>query len=283
MKPKISVVQVTNRYGGFDVIYNTLKRQTFKDWELIYYDTICDKRRDAVQAYCKGDPRVKHYQQPPKDPKAKTWLAHAENGAIKHATGDLVVFLQDFIYIQADALEKYWLQYQTNPKFLVTGVGHQYGSPGKADIADLNGLTTLFSTPFRGLPIGVVWQDPRMRTDLGSFYPCQPADIEFNFCAVPRQALLDVGGCDEEYDYIGFAFDNCSVAERAFILGYQPYIDQSNESFSINSDAWSKSSAKTDDNFIAIATFHQNRINDIKHGKYPVKLPYLDDIPTKNI
>lgn len=275
MKPKISVVQVTNRHGGFDVAWYALKRQTFKDFEFIYHDALYDERHDKIMKFVKNDPRVKHYKQSPKDPTAKTWLAHAENGALHHATAELVILLQDFIYIQPDALEKFWAQYQNNPKAIVTGVGNQYGLPGKDDVVNPNGGVTVFATPFRGVPMTTVWQDPRMREDLGSFYPCQPADWEANFCMAPRQMFLDIGGMDEEYDYIGFAFDNCSAAERAFLLGYEPYIDQSNESFSINSDAWSKSAAKTDENFIAIALFHARRMQEMREGKRAVKLSYL--------
>lgn len=268
---------VSNRYGGVDVAWYSLRRQTFRDFEWVFYDALYDKRHEAVQLYTRKDDRVKHYKQSPKDPAAKTWLAHAENGAIRQARGEIIVFLQDFIYIQPDALEKFWIQYQANPKALISGVGNQYDSPGLSDIANLNGLTTIFSTNFKGVPMNEVWHDPRMRKDLGSFYPCQPNDWEMNFCMCPRKMLEDIGGVDEAYDYIGFAFDNCSVAERGFMLGYQPYIDQSNESFSINSDAWSKSTAKTQENFVQIATHHHRRMQEMRQGKSPIHLPYLPE------
>ena len=57
-------------------------------------------------------------------------MAHAENEAIKLCSGELIVFLQDYIHIEPDALEKFWYQYQQNPRSMITGVGHQYGKPG---------------------------------------------------------------------------------------------------------------------------------------------------------
>jgi glycosyltransferase involved in cell wall biosynthesis len=272
---KISVITVTARHGGIDVNWSSLRRQTFKDFEWILCDTLYEERKEAVQHYTKSDRRVNHIRQGIKDMEAKTWLNHAENQAIKASSGELIVLLQDYIHIQPDALEKFWYQYQSNPKYFVTGVGHQYGKPGKEDISDPKGLITIFKKPFEGVPEQVVWQDPRLRKDLGSYYPCMPADWEVNFAMASRKMFYDVGGFPEDYDQIGHAFDNCSVAERAFLLGYEPYIDQSNESFSINSDAWSKSSAKNNDNFIAIATYHQQKMQDIREGRIPLKFPFL--------
>lgn len=272
----ISVITVTNRFGGIDINWSALRRQTHKDFEWILSDTLYEKRKTEVQSYTKHDARINHFKQGAKHSEAKTWLSHAENEAIAKATGELIVLLQDYIHITPDALEKFWYQYQQNPKYFVTGVGHQYGNPGKEHITDPNGLVTIFSKPFEGVPTQQVWVDPRMRTDLGTFYACMPNDWEANFCMAPRKMFYDVGGFDEDYDFQGHAFDNCSVAERAFRLGYEPYIDQTNESFSVNSDAWSKSSAKTEEDFIRIATFHQQRMKDIEMGTLPLRYSFLD-------
>ncbi len=269
----ISVITVTNRYGGIDINWSGLKRQTFKDFEWILVDTLYEERKEAVQAYCK-DERVRHIKQGTKDSLARTWLNHAENQGIRESKGELIVFLQDYIHIKPDALEKFWLQYQADKKCFVSGVGHQYQCP---PVKDLKGLITVFDKPYTEQPTQVVWQDPRLRKDLGSFYICRPEDIEFNFCALPKQVLIDVGGCDETYDFYGHAFDNVSVAMRAYALGYKPYLDQSNESFSINNDSFSKEKLKTQEDFLRIATFHQKRMKDIVEGKYPLKFNYLDD------
>lgn len=271
--PAISVLTPTCRPGGIDVNWYALNRQTFKDFEWVVCDTLFDKRKEILKDFTKDD-RVTHVPQSKKDPKAKTWLNHAENEAIRASSGELIVLLQDYIYIDPDALEKFWVQYQSNKKMMISGVGHQYAFPGKEEVVNPEGLITVFEKPFKGKPEGISWVDPRVRSDQGSFYPCSPNDIEFNFCALPRQALYDVGGCDEEYDYIGHAWDNCSVAMRAFHIGYEPFIDQSNITRSIQHDDFFDAHVKEHD-FKDIAVFHNKRMKDIFEGKHPLKYEYL--------
>jgi len=75
---------------------------------------------------------------------------------------------------------------------------------------------------------------------------------------------------DETYDMVGHAFDNCSVAFRAYALGYKPYLDQSNESFSVNNDSFSKEKLKTPKKtFYESLPFTKQRMKDIIEGKYP--------------
>ncbi len=273
MRPKISVITVQNRFGGVDITWSALKRQTFKSFEWVFCDTLYEERKEAVKTYTKGDKRVSHIKQESKDSLARTWLAHAENQGVRQSKGELIVFLQDYIHIRPDALEKFWLQYENNPDHFVSGVGHQYVCPS---VVNQEGLISVFDTPYTVQPTTIVWQDPRLRKDLGSYYESRPEDWEMNYCMAPRKMLYDVGGCDESYDIVGHAFDNVSIAMRAYSLGYKPYLDQSNESFSINNDSFDKSPLKTQEDFMRIATYHQQRMKDIIDGKIPLKMSYLD-------
>ena len=271
---QISVVTVTNRYGGVDINWSSLRRQSFTNFEWIFNDTHYEERQTAVKSYTKSDGRVIHVKQGRKDNEAKTWLAHAENEAIAKASGELIVLLQDYIHIAPDALEKFWIQYKDNPKRMVTGVGHQYGKPGKADIVDPKGFVTVFAQPFEGIPTQIVWQDPRIRTDQGSFYKCFPNDIEANFCAIPRKMLYEIGGMDETLDFYGHAWDNVSMAQRGFMLGYEPYIDQTNISYSVRHDDFFETKVK-DNDWTIVANYCNQRLQDIRDGKLPVNLGFL--------
>lgn len=270
----ISVITVTNRYGGIDVNWTSLRRQTFTDFEWILLDTLYDERKEAVRTYTKSDRRIIHCKQGAKDPDAKTWLNHAENEAIKKSSGELIVFLQDYIHIEPDALEKYWYLYTSSPKSMITGVGHQYGKPGKEDVVNPQGLVTVFKEPFEGIPEVVVWEDPRINSSAPSLVKCPPQYIEFNFCAIPRKLLYEIGGCDESLDYVGHAWDNVSVAKRAELLGYTSLMDQTNISKSIRHDDFFGTKVK-DENWQEVSAYCQKRLDDIKAGRLPVNLGYL--------
>lgn len=145
--------------------------------------------------------------------KGMVWnLNYDYNKAIKKSKGDLIISWQDWTYAKPDTLEKFAFHFTQEPKTLVTAVGNKYSDE-----------TWLVTT----------WQDPRKRSDQGTFYPCYFNDIEFNLCSIPRQALYDVGGFDESLD-AGYGMDGYSVVDRINLLGgYDFKIDQTIESFSL--------------------------------------------------
>lgn len=113
--PKISVIIVTNRKGGAESAMVQVAKQTFKDWEVVvaddstippFYDVAFNPRQKK-----EGD----------------VWnLNKAYNDCLKKAKGELIVFLQDFIEIPANGLQRFWDIYRLYPNDLVTGCGHKY-------------------------------------------------------------------------------------------------------------------------------------------------------------
>lgn len=146
-------------------------------------------------------------------PEGCVWTLNRDyNRAIAKAKGELIVSWQDWTYAKPDALEKFWYHYENDRKTLVTGVGNKY----------MDDTWT-----------AKVWQDPRERDDQGTFYPCYYNDIEFNFCAIPKNAFYAVGGFDESLDKF-FGMDGFSVVERLSLLGGWDFkIDQTNKSYSL--------------------------------------------------
>jgi hypothetical protein len=141
------------------------------------------------------------------------WTIYKDyNISLHKAKGKLIVSWQDFTFAKPDALEKFWGHYMANPKALVSGVGDKYSDD-----------TFTVKT----------WADPRKRSDQGSFYPCFFNDIEWNFCAVPKEAVYAVGGFDEYLDKYS-SLCGLDVLDRLNILGgWEFYLDQTNESFSL--------------------------------------------------
>jgi len=152
----------------------------------------------------------------PFDPKMGTWvkddfeggfwtLNRIYNKLIKEAKGDVIVSWQDYTFANPDALERF--SYHVENEVVVSGVGDKYKDGEK------------------------VWSDPR-KTGV-SFREVPFTEIEFNFCAMPRKALYDIGGFDESLDFEGFGMDGFSVVERLNMLGkYKFVIDEGIESFS---------------------------------------------------
>ena len=92
--------------------------------------------------------------------KGMVWnLNYDYNRAIERSKGDLIISWQDWTYARPDALEKFMFHFKEEPKTLVTAVGNKYSDD-------------TWSV--------VMWQDPRKRSDQGTYYGCYFNDIEFN-------------------------------------------------------------------------------------------------------
>lgn len=121
---KLSVVYVTNRPGGMDILLDNLNRQTFKDFELILADELYKERKTEVELLFAKYP-VKHFK-PREKQEGDVWnLNKAYNDALDKVEGELVVFLQDYIWIPANGLERFWDIYELYPNAPVTGCGHK--------------------------------------------------------------------------------------------------------------------------------------------------------------
>jgi hypothetical protein len=105
---KISVITVSIRPKGLDIIQKCLAMQTFpaKDFEWIQEISIPEHGHDLNKAY---------------------------NRALRRAKGELIVSLQDYIKVTPEYLEKFWKAYQENPRTFFTA------PVGKTDQEDYSG------------------------------------------------------------------------------------------------------------------------------------------------
>jgi hypothetical protein len=214
---KISVITPSIRPEGLKIVASALKKQSFIDWEWIVCSS--QKLEEKIRSNINNIVPFKFIGNPPLQ-KGMFWdLNYSYNKLIEESKGELLISLQDWIYINPDGLEKFWISYQNNKKGIYTGVGDQYEGTGK------------YNKPNQIK----VWIDPRRTTQYGTFYELDYfGDIEFNWCAIPKNTILSVGCFDEGLDFKGFGMDAFQVLDRINDLKKnQFYIDQTNESFSI--------------------------------------------------
>ena len=203
--PGISVITPTVRPEGLALVAKALKRQSFRDFEWVISNPV------GIVVFPESlEQPMRILKDPPKK-KGDSWSVYkAYNQAVRAASGELILSCQDFTYAKSDALQKFWDHYQEDNKVIVTGVGNKYENDEW---------------------IVQTWQDPRQRTDQGTYYGCFYNDIEWNFCAIPRKAILEVGGFDETLDRYS-SLCGLDVLDRLNIKGGWDFkIHQTNESF----------------------------------------------------
>lgn len=161
---RISVLTMSCRPCGLEPVRNALLKQTMPadEWEWL------------VELNWSG----------------KVDFNTASNRLLRRAKGNVIVFVQDYVEIPPDALERIFLQQASVPAFYTYPVSKY----------DDDGETWDWRATRNG---GTEWQD-----------------WEIDFGSAPRKALFETGGFDEELDKY-WGYDNLSVALRAHMIGKQ--------------------------------------------------------------
>lgn len=202
----ISIITPTIRKDGLDVVRKAVSKQKF----------------DGTFEWLIGspfDPEIPEATWVKDDFEGGYWsLNRIYNKLFRQAQGELFVTWQDWIYAPPTGLAQFWHSYKQTDS-IVSGVGDQYESVNKW-----------------GKPEVKIWSDPRkaFKHPSGStFYEIFSNDCEWNWAAIPRIYIYEVGGMDETLDFLGFGGDQLQICERMDAMGYKFYIDQTNESFTI--------------------------------------------------
>ncbi len=190
-KTKITVICVTNRKGALKILQDDLSRQTFRDFNVVVADELYGKRdvEDNLKRW------KKHFVPRPKNPGDVWNLNKAYNDCLDAADGELLVFLQDFIWIPANGLEKFWDMYLLSPNQLTSGVGH------KARVG-LKGISEI---------------DSRV------FYPEQ-GSWELNWAACPRAIMPRFNEAMDEF----YGGENLYIQRAAKKAGHYVFVDNQN-------------------------------------------------------
>ena len=268
LKPAISIMMPTMRIGGLDVLFESLKHQTFKDFELILVDGIYKYRKEVVENLKKNyDFPVKHIE-PTKNTFPVGCYCNSSNAGIVNAAADLLLIITDYTYLPADCVEKHVQFHMDNPaENLGYMCPHQY-----KEVPELNPDFIPYSKPLEdaeryaqdlkdGKLNHVLWslfkepfcQDPENlpldsmgNADNKLFMTPGPADQNaFNGKneSMKTSAALKINGYDEDLDGTHCWQDNVFSDTLVKKLGFIWIVDPANKVYIVNprhSTAWSK-------------------------------------------
>ena len=233
---KISVVTPSVRSNLLPIVEKCLKRQTFKDCEWLIV----------------GPVKEANIKEPPKKEGDYYALNKAWNKAYHNAKGDLIVSIVDGLWFPPDTLAKLWSHYEANERACVSCIGHQY-----------QGVEN-------GKPERMVWQDPRIHGDERSFYEVKHPEMELCVASFPKQAVVDVGGVDEEFDKYA-ALSEKEMMARMYKAGYTLWLDKTIEYRAIQhprlSEDW-------DEHFQKGVEYYNKCMTEIAEGKR-LRLTYI--------
>lgn len=257
--PAISVITIIFRYGYIDTIVESLKTQTFKDFELILVDELYEQRKDVVKEYIGSSFPLKHI--PPRASSKFSMAAHAHNDAIMNAEGELLYYLSDYVYAHPDSLKCHWEIYKKyGPKVIISGPLIYY-YPFKTDarrdiyiginysgqIVKLRGNShdplSVLDGEFEPEWPSFLMPDDRIRNacsipiefnlwECPGHYLLNPSYHKYHWWAgvndsAPLEALLEVNGFNENLDGEHGGHIDGDISARFMAGGYRYLIDTS--------------------------------------------------------
>lgn len=247
----ISVFTPSVRPELLPILAKCLRRQTITDWEWII--AVPERLREPISDALRGT-EFTFVAEPPKREGDYYRLCGAWNAGLQACRGELIVAIMDGLWFPPETLQKYWIHYQQNPKSLITAIGHQYNQIDEY-----------------GKPVNMVWQDPRQRDDQGTFYEVAPSEMEMCVASLPKQAILDCGGMDEDYDR-GAAVGEKEMCWRLDKLGYRFFIDQTIEYRAIQHPRLTKD---WDEKYKISSALFIDHMTQLSQGKRTLNVGYI--------
>jgi glycosyltransferase involved in cell wall biosynthesis len=229
---KISVIITSFRYGGIDVMFGGLKNQTLKDYELIFVDEIYEERHAEVKEYAEllNIPLIHLPAKPHRNPNNPIHLCESWNKGLIHASGKLVMFNNDFVYLAEDCLERHYkIQEANNFKLILGGIMDHYDHP---PLGDLKGKLTVFDKLHEEKPEKLIKLDDRFPHHVGLVF--STTTNMFPNCTLPLDLALEVEGFNERFD-AGHGYQDDEFLLRCFLKSKYPLVvDTFNENYHVD-------------------------------------------------
>ena len=127
MLPKISVIAVTARAGGFDILVNCFAAQTFPQhqFEVIIVDSFWDERHEFVKDRLPGN--FEHLKLENERPFYDA--CYANNFGLANACGELIIHFCDMNWAHERCLEEHWRIYTEHKGYSLSGFCDRFPIP----------------------------------------------------------------------------------------------------------------------------------------------------------
>lgn len=225
---KVSIVTPSVRQGWWNSMAHNIASQNYKNVEWVIVDDYKDNRQAVADKYAKEyNLDIKYVRGKERDVKRTYGLVNANNTGYKVATGEIIIILQDFMYMPDNGIEQIVDLYRKNPDALIAPTDHLYEPKIKPNINSEDWFDG--SLDFKG---ELIWKNNR-NIGMGIRESDSPYEFEQNYCAIPKSIIEALNGWYEFIDE-GLGFDNTEFAYRALKSGYRLLVDDTNVGYGIN-------------------------------------------------
>lgn len=227
-QPLVSIITPTIRKGFWNIMAHNIGEQTYNNIEWVVVDDFPDNREHIMKKYCNKYHIINwKYVRGKRSDKYHYGLSSANNLGWKNSTGELLVWLQDFMIMPPQGIECLVDIYRKHKDCLIAPTDINCAPNIKPNTANEDWFDGKLDV------IGEVVFDNIRNKKLGMRFTDNPADWEVNYGAVPRTIIDKLGGWYEFFND-GLGFDNTEFAYRTLLLGFRIIIDDTNISVGIN-------------------------------------------------
>lgn len=224
LKHKVSIITPTIRTGWWNVMANNIANQTHKNLEWIIVDDYKENRQHLADKYSdKYGLSIKYIHKPKRTAKIprKYGLSSANNQGWKASSGSICLWLQDFVLMPNDGVEKIARLHQRYPNDILAPTDY-YHKPTKVN---KNNKEDWFDGDT--WPVGDYLRTNARIGNRGVRHTMDTYELELNYGAIPRKVLEDLNGFWEFYDE-ALGYDDTEIPYRAMQMESKILIDESN-------------------------------------------------------
>jgi hypothetical protein len=222
-----SIIYVTNRPGGYDMLAADLRNQTYQDFEVICVDELAPLRRDSVASLFSLHGLKLAYHGPSDVRPAKYGVARAINTGLLRARGDPVIVRMDFAWWPRILMEVSVRLRDSNPRWLVgfpeTKVEVPISEIDIPNLADGRALT-IFKTPVGASPSSLGWRSLGAIGVESELEVSRTSRWELYTASAPWSVYEELNGVDEELGMRGEDCPEVNISQRARLLGYDTVV-----------------------------------------------------------